>query len=74
MTWKSLREGHTECTHFLYQHIDPQLPEMQDVFVNPLLLLFKTLLHGQKDCIFFSGYLNLRTTPETGLPSRKKKS
>jgi len=23
---------------------------------------------------FFSGHLNLRTTPKTGLPSRKKKS
>ena len=40
--------------------------------VNPLPLLFKALLHGQKDHVFFSGHLNLRTTPETGLPSRKK--
>ena len=41
--------------------------------INLLPLLFKTLLYGQKDCVFFSGHLNLRTTPETGLPSRKKK-
>jgi len=41
--------------------------------VNPLPLLFKALLHWQKDRIFFSGHLNLRTTPETGLPSRGKK-
>jgi len=39
---------------------------------NPLPLLFKALLHGQKDRVFFSGHLNLCTTPETGLPSRKK--
>jgi hypothetical protein len=25
--------------------------------INPLPLLFKALLHGQKDCIFFSGNL-----------------
>jgi len=28
---------------------------------------------GRKTAFFFSGHLNLRTTPETGLPSRKKK-
>jgi len=39
--------------------------------INPLLLLLKALLHGQKDRVFFSMHLNLRT-PETGLPSRKK--
>ena len=43
-------------------------------YISPLPLLFKALLHGQKDRVFFSGHLNLRTTPETGLPSRKKKS
>jgi hypothetical protein len=50
-----------------------QHPQLCRLF-NPLLLLFKSLLHGQKDRVFFSGHLNLRTTPETGLPSRKKKS
>jgi hypothetical protein len=40
--------------------------------INHLPLLFKSPLHGQKDRVFFSGHLNLRTTPETGLPSRKK--
>jgi len=39
---------------------------------NPLLVQFKALLHGQKGCVFFSGHLNLRTAPETGLPSREK--
>ena len=39
---------------------------------NPLPVQFKSLLHGQKGCVFFSGHLNLRTTPETGLPSREK--
>ena len=39
---------------------------------NPLPVQFKALLHGQKGCVFFSGHLNLRTTPETGLPSREK--
>jgi hypothetical protein len=33
---------------------------------NPLPLLFKSLLHGQ-NYYFFSEYLNLPTTPETGL-------
>ena len=40
---------------------------------NPLLVQFKTPLHGQKGCVFFSRHLNLRTTPETGLPSREKR-
>jgi hypothetical protein len=40
---------------------------------NPLPLLFKSLLHGQKERGFFSGHLNLRTAPETGLPSGGKK-
>ena len=40
--------------------------------INPLPVQFKALLHGQKGCVFFSGHLNLRTTPETGLPSREK--
>jgi hypothetical protein len=44
------------------------------VGINPLPLLFKALLHGQKDHVFFSGHLNLRTTPETGLPSGGKKN
>ena len=39
---------------------------------NPLPVQFKALLHGQKGRVFFSGHLNLRTTPETGLPSREK--
>jgi hypothetical protein len=29
-----------------------------EFFINPLLLLFKALLHGQRDC-FFSGHLNV---------------
>jgi len=40
--------------------------------INPLPVQFKALLHGQKGCVFFSGHLNLRTAPETGLPSREK--
>jgi len=39
---------------------------------NPSPVQFKALLHGQKGCVFFSGHLNLRTAPETGLPSREK--
>jgi hypothetical protein len=41
--------------------------------VNPLPLLFKSLLPGQEDCVFFSGYLNLHAKPETGIPYREKK-
>jgi hypothetical protein len=40
--------------------------------INPLPVLFKSLLHAQEGCVFFSGHLNLCTTPEIGLPSRKK--
>jgi len=42
------------------------------MWINPLPVQFKTLLHGQKGCVFFSGHLNLCTAPETGLPSREK--
>jgi hypothetical protein len=40
--------------------------------INPLPVQFKSLLPGQKGCFFFSGHLNLRTAPETGLPSSEK--
>jgi hypothetical protein len=39
---------------------------------NPLPLLFKSLLPGQEDCVFFSGNLNLNAKPETGIPYREK--
>ena len=42
--------------------------------VNPLPVQFKAVLRGQKGCVFFSGHLNLPTTPEIGLPSKEKKS
>jgi hypothetical protein len=29
--------------------------------INPLPVQFKSLLHGQEGCVFFSGHLNLRT-------------
>ena len=62
------------------QHNSLALPEMNLVtacsslaaIINPLPVQFKALLHGQKGCVFFSGHLNLRTAPETGLPSREK--
>ena len=41
-------------------------------YVNPLPVQFKAVLRGQKGCVFFSGHLNLPTTPEIGLPSREK--
>jgi len=48
--------------------------EELETLINPLPVQFTALLHGQKGWVFFSGHLNLRTAPETGLPSRKKKS
>jgi hypothetical protein len=39
---------------------------------NPLPLLFKSLLPGQEDCVFFSGHLNLHAKPETEIPYREK--
>jgi hypothetical protein len=40
--------------------------------LNPMPLLFKSLLRGQEDCVFFSGHLNLHAKPETGIPYREK--
>jgi hypothetical protein len=40
--------------------------------INPLPLLFKSLLPGQEDCVSFSGHLNLHAKPETGIPYREK--
>jgi hypothetical protein len=40
--------------------------------LNPLPLLFKSLLPGQEDCVFFSGHLNLHAKPETGSATGKK--
>jgi hypothetical protein len=37
-----------------------------------LPLLFKSLLPGQEDCVFFSGHLNLHAKPETGIPYSEK--
>jgi hypothetical protein len=42
--------------------------------INPLPLLFESLLPGQEDCVFSSGHLNLHAKPETGIPYREKKS
>ena len=39
--------------------------------VNVLPLLFKSLLHGQKDCVFQRAF-KFTYCNETGLPSRKK--
>jgi hypothetical protein len=40
--------------------------------INPLPLLFKSLLPAQEDCVFFSGHLNLHAKPETRIPYREK--
>jgi hypothetical protein len=45
---------------------------MYQVIFNPLPLLFKSLLPGQEDWVFFSGHLNLHAKPETGIPYRGK--
>jgi hypothetical protein len=42
------------------------------LILNPLPLLFKSLLPGQEDCVFFSGHLNLHAKPETGIAYREK--
>jgi hypothetical protein len=55
-------------TGFTFLH----LPVKLQVYFNPLPVQFKSLLPGQKGCVFFRGHLNLRTAPETGLPSREK--
>jgi hypothetical protein len=45
---------------------------LRAVYFNPLPLPFKSLLPGQEDCVFFSGYLNLHAKPETGIPYMEK--
>jgi hypothetical protein len=30
------------------------------IYINPLPVQFKSLLHGQEGCVFFSGHLNVR--------------
>ena len=56
----------------LFQEVKSDLVQYRVQEVSPLPVQFKALLHGQKGCVFFSGHLNLRTAPETGLPSREK--
>jgi hypothetical protein len=34
--------------------------EKRENKINPLLIQFKSLLHGQEGCFFFSGHLNVR--------------
>jgi hypothetical protein len=55
--------GFTQCLQVNARIISP---------FNPLPLLFKSLLPGQEDSIFFSGHLNLHAKPETGIPYRLK--
>ena len=62
---------HARVISILKRGKDPTLPSSYRP-ISPLPVQFKALLHGQKGCVFFSGHLNLRTTPETGLPSREK--
>jgi hypothetical protein len=47
-------------------------PPNFNIALNPVPLLFKSLLPGQEDCVFFSGHLNLHEKPETGIPYREK--
>jgi hypothetical protein len=54
--------GHNKVIHI----------QCQGIIFNPLLLLFKSLLPGQEDCVFFGGHLNLHAKPETGFPFREK--
>ena len=48
------------CYNYLISvHVQPEDGQHQwrkhVVVLNPLSLLFKTLLHGQKDCVFSAG-------------------
>ena len=63
--------AHTPYVMLLHHHID-FFKNFKISDFNPLPVQFKALLHGQKGCVFFSVHLNLRTAPETGLPSREK--
>jgi hypothetical protein len=45
---------------------------LHSCWLNPSPLLFKSLLPGQEDCVFFSGHLNLHEKPEPGIPYREK--
>jgi hypothetical protein len=49
-----------------------QMHQLFIQFINPVPLLFKSLLPGQEDCVFLSGNLNLHAKSETGIPYREK--
>jgi hypothetical protein len=48
-----------------YQYQSLFYQSHQKFKINPLLLLFKALLHGQKDCVFFNGHLNVQDSKST---------
>jgi hypothetical protein len=56
----------------LAQNSITDLPQTRLQILTLLPLLFKSLLPGQEDCVFFGGYLNLHEKPETGIPYREK--
>jgi len=44
-------EVNNTATRNFYKTAQQKIP----IIINPLPLLFKTLLHGQKDCVFLAG-------------------
>jgi hypothetical protein len=63
------KENHTKNQNSIPTGIGNPVPSVKEVGMsvrychccsfNPLPLLFKALLHGQKACVFFSGNLNV---------------
>jgi hypothetical protein len=61
------------CGFCCFVHVTETWQRCGEVTVNPLPLLFKSVLPGQEDCVFFfSGHLNFHAKPETGIPYREK--
>jgi hypothetical protein len=48
-----------------YNQLEQYLLHGRGWVFNRLPLLFKSLLPGQEDCVFFSGHLNLHAKPKT---------
>jgi hypothetical protein len=56
--------GYININYLAESYKKNQLDNILQSF-NPLPLLFKSLLPGQEDCVFFSGHFNLHAKPET---------
>jgi hypothetical protein len=67
---KRLKEAKSDSMRCFLELLSRWLMLKSPHNINPLPLLFKSLLPGQEDCVFFSGNLNLHAKQES--PTGKK--